>query len=358
MKKVFCNNWFLFVTIILLVIAAGCTKSPAPDVINYYSGSGGKGDVMSFSFNETFGGYTVQNESLGKYDNGSYTVYSNELKGLYKVFAYGSFYYAVELQGQAVTGNFPTASMGNNLSYGISKHSNALNTNVPGDYIYIHISNAQVNGSSLNKEWGILSISAGGSWKKQSYCNDTGSITRLMPDEYTGPLPLVNATDSGTWAINYINTERLIMAKKNSSDSLTGFPFASDSGAVFIMDLGYNKGLLVGCKVLQGDKNKLRGNYGYADVRYDGSTGGGKYSASDTSHNINWWRADSYAKVRNGVFGLMNQCNVLKNVFYCKNVVIYGDTVDFYTAVSGPYLLEFQFMQNKFRSYGTGIRLP
>jgi len=358
MNKIFCDNFFLFIPMILLITFAGCTKNPPSDTVNNYSGSGGKGDVMSFLFNETLGGYTVQNESTGKYDNGSYTIYANELKGLYKVFTNGSFYYAVELSGQSVTGNFPTATLGNNLSYGISKFSNSLNTNVPGDYVYIHISNAQVNGSILNKEWGILSMMADGTWKKQRYCNDTGSITRLMPDEYSGPLPLVSATDSGTWSVNSLFRERLIMAQKNSSDSLTGFPYASDSGAVFVMDMGYNKGFILGCKVMQGDKNKFRGNYGYADVRYDGSTGGGKYSCSDSSHSINWWRADSYAKVRNGVFGVLNQCNVLKNVFYCKNVVIYGDTVDFYTAVSGPYLLEFQFSHYKFRSYGTGGRLP
>jgi hypothetical protein len=356
MKTTFCN--FFFFMMILLIASAGCKKNTVSDVINNYSGSGGKGDVISIMVDQTFGGYTIQNESLGKYDNGSYTVYSNELKGLYKVFALGSFYYAVELSGQVVTGNFPTASSGNNLSYGVSKLSNSANANVAGDYVFIHISNSQVNGSTLNKEWGILSIMADGTWMKQSYCNDTGTVTRMMPDEYSGPLPIISAPDSGTWTVNSLFHERLIMAQKNSNDSLTGFTFASDSGAVFVMDMGYNKGFLIGCKVLQGAQNTIKGNYGYADVRYDGTTGGGKYTINDSSHNVNWWRADSYAKVRNGVFGILNQCNILKNVYYCKNVVIYGDTVNFYTAVSGPYLLEFQFMNNKFRSYGTGARLP
>ena len=73
---------------------------------------------------------------------------------------------------------------------------------------------------------------------------------------------------------------------------------------------------------------------------------------------MSWWRADSYAKVRNGSLGVLNQCAVLRNVYFAKNIVFYGDTVDFYSVVSGPYFMEFQFRNNRFRSYGTGARLP
>ena len=129
-------------------------------------------------------------------------------------------------------------------------------------------------------------------------------------------------------------------------------------GAVFVMDLGYGHGFLTGLKLLEGSANPMKGNFGFADVRYDAGTGGGKIDVNDTTHTISWWRADSYAKVRNGSFGALNQCAVLKNVYFSKNVTFNGDTVDFYSVVSGPYFMEFQFRNNKFRSYGTGARLP
>jgi hypothetical protein len=350
-------RYFIF-AFVLLVASSGCKKDSSKEVINYYSGSGGIGDVMSYTVNQTTGGYTVHNETRGLYANGSFTVYNNELNGLYKVYTNGSFYYAVELPGQVFAGNFPTSALDNNLCCGISTLSNVVNQYVQGDYVYIYISNSAVNGSTMNKEWGILSLAADGKWMKKSYCNDTGTVQQLMPEQYTGPLPIVNASDSGTWIVNPIYPERMIMATNNSHDSLTGFAYASDTGGIFIMDMGYKRGYIVGCKILPANPNKIRGNYGYADIRYDGSLGGGKYTVNDTAYYVTWWRADSYAKIRSGVFGSLSQCSVLKNVWYRKNAVVYGDTVDFYTAVSGPYLLEFQFRNNQFRSYGTGARLP
>jgi len=340
-------------------MAAACSKnSNTTSVTNSYAGSGSAGDVLTYTVNESAGGYSIYNESTKRYDNGSFTVYTNELSGLYKVFTSGSFYYAVEIQGRVFTGNFPTARLNNNLSYGTSSQSVSGNPMNFGNYVYLHISKSAINGSTLNREWGILTILANGTWMKQGYCNDTGSLPSLMPDAYTGSLPPVNPSDSGTWTVNPLFPNRMNMSLMHSADSITGFPCASDSGAVFVMDLGYGHGFLTGLKLLEGSANPMKGNFGFADVRYDAGTGGGKIDVNDTTHTISWWRADSYAKVRNGSFGALNQCAVLKNVYFSKNVTFNGDTVDFYSVVSGPYFMEFQFRNNKFRSYGTGARLP
>ncbi|MCX6286353.1 MAG: hypothetical protein NTY96_04505 [Bacteroidetes bacterium] len=353
------SRYCLFIVFVILMAAAGCKKNGDPAFVTYsYSGSGTAGDVLTFTVNESIGGYTIYNESNKLYVNGSFTVYSDELKGLYKVFANGAFYYAVEIPGQVFTGNFPTARLKNNFSYGVTRQTNTGNPQLYGNYIYIHISNTAVNGSTLNREWGILTFLADGTWTKQGYCNERGSLPRLMPDEYTGTIPPVNPSDTGTWIVNSLYPDQLIMNQFHSIDTLTGFPYASDSGAVFVMDMGFGHGFLVGLKLLDGDLNRIKGNYGYADVRYDASTGGGKFAVNDSSYNVEWWRGDSYAKIRNGVFGALNQSTVLKNVFYAKNISFYGDIVDYYAFVSGPYFMEFQFMNNQFRSYGLGARLP
>jgi len=353
------RHLFFYIALVILLAAAGCAKNNKPAFIEYtYNGSGTAGDILTITVNESIGGYTVYNESDRLYDNGSFTLYSNELKGLYKVFTAGSFYYAVEIPGQVFTGNFPAARLFNNLSYGISKQSGSVNPQSFGSYVYLHIAKTAVNGSSGNKEWGILTILSDGRWTRKAYCNDTGTLTSLMPDAYTGIVPPVNPSDTGTWIVNPRYPNRMIMSQANSIDTLTGFPCAGDSGAVFVMDLGFGHGFLIGLKLLDGSQNHMKGNYGYADVRYDATTGGGKFTVNDTSQAISWWRVDSYAKTTNGSFGALSQCAVLKNVYFAKDVLFYGETVDFYAVVSGPYFMEFQFLKNQFRSYGTGASLP
>ncbi|MCX6282126.1 MAG: hypothetical protein NTU51_09195 [Bacteroidetes bacterium] len=353
------SGYYLLLILAGLLVAASCKKTSEQAYIsNNYSGSGAPGDVLTFTVNESVGGYTVYNESNKQYVNGSFTTYTGDLNGLFKVYTNGAFYYSVEMPGQVFTGNFPTGRLNNDLSYGVSQQSDATSGLISGNYVYMHISRSAVNGSSGNREWGILSVYANGTWTKQGYCNDTGSLQKLMPDEYTAAVPPVNPADSGTWIVDPIYSNKLIMNQFHSTDTLTGFPIASDTGAVFIMDLGYGHGFLIGLKLLDGDLNKIRGNYGYSDVRFDAGTGGGKFSVNDSSYNVQWWRADSYAKIRNGTFGALNQCTVLKNVFYARNIIFYGETVDYFAFVSGPYFMEFQFMNNKFRSYGLGARLP
>lgn len=353
------SRYFLFITLVIIILAQACKKNENVTYTTYgYAGAGTAGDVLVFTVNESVMGYTVYNESSNRYNNGSFTVYTNELKGLYKVYTNGAFYYAVEIPGQVFTGNFPTARFNNDLAYSISIQSGISNPKVFGNYVYFHIGNSSVNGSTLNREWGILSLMSDGRWTRQGYCNDTGSMPRLMPDEYSGVVPPLNPSDSGSWSVNNIYSNRLNMQQFNSVDSLTGFPLAADSGAVFIVDLGYGHGFLMGLKLQEGDLNAIKGSYCYADARYDGVTAGGKFSFNDSSHYVNWWRADSYGKVRDGVFGVLYQCPVLKNVYYAKNVVYNSDTVDFYTIVSGNYFLEFQLRNNKFRSCGMGARLP
>jgi len=353
------SRYIFFICIIIIAVSSGCKKNESTTYVTYsYNGSGAAGDILTFTVNETSGGYTVFNETNNRYDNGSFTVYTNELNGLYKVFVRGAFYYAVEMPGKVFTGNFPTARLNCDLSFGITPAALTGSSGFSGNYVYLHVGNAAVNGSTLNKEWGIFTILPNGKWTKQAYCNDTGTITALLPEEYSGQVPPANPSDSGTWSINSFNRNRLIMAGGSSGDSLTGFVYVSDSGSVFNMDLGYGHGFLYGLKLIDGSTNPMKGNFGFTDIRYDATTGGGKFVNNDTTQSMGWWRADSYGKVRNGSFGVLNQCQVLKNVYFTKNVVFSGDTVDFYSVVSGQFFMEFQFRNNKFRSYGLGARLP
>jgi hypothetical protein len=353
------SRYIFFICIILLAVFSGCKKNDSTPYVEYtYNGSGAAGDILNITVNQTAGGYTVYNETNKLYDNGSYTVYTNELNGLYKVFVKGAFYYAVEMPGQVFTGNFPTARLNTDLSYVITPRA-LTGSAFAGNYVYLHVGNLAINGSTLNKEWGILTILSNGKWTKQPYCNDTGTITALMPDEYSGQVPPVNPPDSGTWSVNSFYPNRLIMAGSSSpGDSLTGFAYVSDNGSVFNVDLGFGNGFLCGLKLLDGGSNPMTGSFGFTDIRYDATTGGGKFVNNDTNLSMGWWRADSYGKVKNGSFGTLNQCQVLKNVYFVKNAIFAGDTVDFYSVVSGPYFLEFQFRNNKFRSYGLGARLP
>ncbi len=352
------SRYLIIICLVFMAVFSGCNKKESTPYVSYsYNGSGAAGDLLTFSVNETAGGYTIYNETNKQYDNGSFTVYTNELKGLYKVFVRGAFYYAVEMPGQVFTGNFPTARVSYNLSFAITPR--ALTGSVfAGNYVYLRVGSAAVNGSTLNKEWGILSILANGKWTKQAYCNDTGTIVALMPDEYSGQVPPVSPSDSGTWSYNTFYSNRLVMTGGSLGDSLTGFVYVSDSGSVFNMDLGYGHGFLYGLKLIDASSNPVKGNFGFADIRYDATMGGGKFVYNDTTQNMGWWRADSYGKVRNGSLGPLNQCQVLKNVYFTKNAIFAGDTVDFYSVVSGPYFMEFQFRNNKFRSYALGARLP
>lgn len=353
------KKFFSLFLLISLIALTACNKDESAGYdVNLYDGAASAGDVISFTVNETVGGFTVYNETSKRYDNGSFTVYTGDLNGLYKVYVNGAFYYAVEMKGIMFSGNFPTARLYNRLSYGISQNFRAENPLVPGIYVYMRITNASVNGSTLNKEWGLLGIEAGGTWRRQPFCNDTGSIQRLLPEEYTGPVSLANAPDSGTWQVATLKPDRFIMTQYNRADSLTGFSYALDTGAVFIMDLGYNKGFLLGMKLLDGDLNKIRGNYGFADSRSDGTEGGGKYTVIDSSKVVEWRRADAFGKIRSGSFGVLNQCTSLKNVFFAKNVIVDTDTVDYYAFTSGPFFMALQLRANKFRSYSTGARLP
>jgi len=352
------SRYIILICLVILAAFSSCKKNDSTPYVSYsYNGPGAAGDILTFTVNETGGGYNIYNETNNRYDNGSFTVYTNELNGLYKVFVRGAFYYAVEMPGQVFTGNFPTARLNADLSFGITPRL-LSGSGFSGNYVYLHVGNVAVNGSTQNKEWGILSILPNGKWTKQAYCNDTGTIIALMPDEYSGQVPPVNPSDSGTWSINSFNRNRLVMAGGISGDSLTGFAFVSDSGSVFNMDLGFGQGFLYGLKLTDGSTNPIKGNFGYTDIRYDATTGGGKFVNNDTTHSLGWWRADSYGKVKNGSFGVLNQCQVLKNVYFTKNNIFAGDTVDFYSVVSGPYFMEFQFSHNKFRSYGLGARLP
>ncbi|MEI6884407.1 MAG: hypothetical protein WCO02_07960 [Bacteroidota bacterium] len=353
------SRYSIFICLVFLIAVSACNKGDTVTNTTYsYAGAGSVGDVLNFTVNESVMSYTVYNESSKRYSNGSITVYTNELKGLYKVYSNGSFYYAVEIPGQIFTGNFPTARMNNDLAFATSLQSGASNPRIFGNYVYFHVGNSAVNGSTLNREWGILTLLSDGRWSRQGYCNDTGSMPKLMPDEYAGVVPPANPSDSGAWSVNNIFPNRLNMVQFNSVDSITGFTYASDSGSVLVVDFGYNRGFLMGLKLQDGDQNAIKGSYGYADATYNRVTAGGKFSFNDTSHYVSWWRADSYGKVTNGVFGILYQCPVLKNVYYAKDVIYGTDTVDFYTLISGQYFLEFQFGNNKFRSCGMGGRLP
>lgn len=354
-------------SVVMLALIGSCEKEDdtnnQTDIIKKYSGSGSEGDLITFDINQTNNTYTIENETTGETENGSYTIISNNtLSGVYHIEKGSSNFYAVELDDKIIAANFPTGNPDNNISFGVSSSINNIgNTNnIAGDYVYIIMDNNGVMNNPKTKEWGILNIKGDNTWIKQSYATNigNGSMTELSPENYSGTLPITNGDETGEWAVNGSNKERLDVTIDGLSATLSGYVYATSNEAAFLLDLGTGNGFLIGLKVNDNSTfNTIAGNYKFVNV-WDNGYGAGNYSISNSGEVI--WAHQGSDGESNGNFQLIQCSNVLKSIFYCDNVEFDDDYYEkLYCIVVGDIILELGFDNSNgdFTQYGIGAKI-
>lgn len=315
------------------------------DVIKNYSGSGSKGDLITFSMNHTNKTYTVHNETTGNDDNGTYTVKTGSFNNIYQVTVHNETFFAVELSDKVLAANFPTGNSENDISFGVSSSLSYLNnsTNIIGDYTWIIMSNNEVDNSVFNKEWGVLSVKSNGTWIKKNYKGGVGETSGyLSPEDYSGSLPLTSGDESCTWAVNNIYQERLNVTVDGATGTLTGYVYGDANSSTLLLDLGTGDGFLLGIKNTNATISNIAGTYSFIDVAVDGTKGAGNYTILPTASVI-WNIIDTDGNEDLSSFNI-TQCNILKNTYYGTD----DNFGDVYAVICGDITMYFTLMMKVF----------
>lgn len=334
-------------------------------LIHEYSGSGAAGDLLTFTIDQSKNRYSIHNETTAVDANGNYTIMTdNNLSGVYKLNTGSLNYYAVELDEKIIATNFPSGNPDNNISFGVSSSiDNTGNTGyISGDYVYIVMNINGIMNNYLIKEWGILNIKENHSWIKQGYATNTGngSIPVMLPEEYTGSLPITSGEATGSWVVNGTHKERLDVTVDGSPGSLAGYVYATYNEAAFLLDLGTGNGFLIGLKITDlSTFNTIAGNFKYINVwgTNNNGFGAGNFSINNSGH-VNWTHQGN-AGPSNGSFQLTQCSNVFRNIYYCDDVDLGGGYHEqLYCVISGNIILHFGFdnSNGNFAQYGIGAR--
>lgn len=357
---------------VLVLLAAllplGCEDESQP-AENRYAGSAAAGDLVTFNINETDHTYVVVNETTGQSQTGAYTVMSNELAGMYQIAGGGATFYAVELQKQILAANFPTGNPTNTISFGVS--SDLDNTGktamIAGNYTYIVISNEPVNGSTDNKEWGVLSIDAGGTFKVRTLATGgTNDMTAMAPEEFSETLPLATGDVTGHWQVDGTKKERLaVTVDQEPGVTLTGFVYADADQTVFVLDRGTGHGFMLAFKLAPSSLAQVAGEYRFVNVWNDdlgaGRSAGKVAVAADGTGTL--YHVDENNQISTAVLAGISQCPTLTNMFYVTTTETgHGATVHekLYFVVNGRMFMAFGFRTDsgfRFASYAAGARL-
>ncbi|MBN1188010.1 MAG: hypothetical protein JXB49_37390 [Bacteroidales bacterium] len=363
MKKLF---WVLSMASILII---SCNKDDdnngdddtSTDVINDYSGSGAKGDLITFAINQTQKTYTVHNETTNTDNEGTYSVMSGNFNGIYKVTANSGTFFAVEVADEILAANFPTGNSDNNISFGVSSSLSYLNnsTNITGDYTWIIMCNKEIDGSTSNKEWGVMTVKSDGTWIKKNYKGGSGYVNPgyLSPDLFNETLPLASGDETGTWEVNGTHQERLNVSINGTSGTLTGYVYGDANSAAFLLDLGTGNGFLLGIKNTNVTLSQIAGNYSFVDVWNTGYKGAGNYNIN-SSGSVTWNHVTTSDLQESGSFSLA-QCSYLKNTYYTNNASIGGYNVSVYCVICGDLIMHFFFNNTDggFIAYGAGGKI-
>ena len=368
MDKKYSN--LLLVIPVFLILFSACKKeedpiveeTETPDLVKAYSGSGSAGDLITFDINHTDKSYTINNETTGRKESGTYSVMtSSGLEGIYEVKIGASKFYAVELDDRIIAANFPTGNPENTISFGVSSTlDNTSNTgNIAGDYAFIIMDGNGIMNDPSIKEWGILSVKSNHTWIKQSYASNTGdsSVPEMNPELYSGQLPLSSGDGSGSWAVNGNHKERLDVTIDGSAESLSGYVYADAKEAAFLLDLGTGNGFLIGLKITNSSLGSIAGDYKFVNV-WDNGFGAGNYSIN-SSGNVNWVHQGSDGS-SSGNFQLTQCPNVFSNIFYSPNVQLEPNYYEkLYCVIVGDVILHFGFDNSNgdFAQYGIGARI-
>ena len=326
------------------------TDGGGDPIVNHYAGSASEGDLVTFEIDKTNKTYVATNETTGGSSSGSYSTMTGELQGVYEVTADGDRFFAVELDDKILAANFPTGNAANDLSYGVSAEidNNGKVAQIAGDYIWIRIANDEVNGSVLNKEWGALTVASDGNWYKRNYTGDAASPMDVDPE-----FPLTGGDESGTWTVDDANKERLVVTVDGSTETLTGFAYASQNEAAFLLDLGTGEGFMLGVENSSVSQATIAGTYKFVDAWANGGRGAGNATIPASGDGTFYHKNDD-GTIVSGTLTTITQSPYFSNTFECRATEIQADL---YLVVMGDIMLHFMFDDNGFVSYGAGAKL-
>jgi hypothetical protein len=335
--------------------STGDTTAP---VLRKYAGSASYGDLLVFSVDPAASTCSVVNETTGQTVNHEFTVLQGDLKGVLKVQQGADVFHAVELGGTLIAASFPTGNPSNVISFGVSgvTDNTANKQNIPGDYVYIHISGREVNGSTNNKEWGIVSIIDDGTFRVKAQATGPGpgtGLTALAPEEYVGTFPVENPDVTGTWAVDTADPVRLVVQMTGTPTPLTGFAYAPDPNAIFLLDMGEGNGFILALKILPTMTiANLAGQYKFINV-YNGKTGGGR-SAGKAVINVDgtgsYGHENTEGSYSTGVMENIAACPAIPNMFHAESQETTDGTVQ--TLKMYFVLLPYAYMGFNFRTDG------
>ena len=356
--------------------STGQDTPPLGDVtagLNQYAGSASYGDVVTFDIDPVARTYTVHNETTGASASGSYAVQPNELAGIYKVVVGTDTFYAVELTDRLLAANFPTGNPGNTLSFGLAAKPLPADwqAHFAGDYSYIMISNEPVNGSTDNKEWGVVTVAADGTFKVRMFGTGgtgKGSHPAMAPEEFTqAMMPATDPDLTGTWQADAAHPARLVInIDQQPGQTRTGFVYADGSQASFMIDNGPGLGFLLAFKVSEMNLAATAGDYKFINV-FNGDKSTGRSAGKVTINNNgtgSYAHLDQNGAVTTGTLDTIAQAPVLKNMFYASTTETTGTTVQHfkrYWVITGQFFLSFGFRTDngefRFANYSAGARL-
>lgn len=343
----------------------GSSDNPA-----VYAGSAAHGDLVVFSVFHEAGICEVVNETTGQDSVVNYTVMDGDLAGVMKIVTNDDTFFAVELTDKLIAASFDTGNPNNTISFGVDNGTDniANQANIPGDYVYIAISNQPVNGSTDIREWGVMSVIDDGTFRVKYYATDAGDMemTPMAPEDWSGQFPIEDYDITGTWSVDQSDTARLVVNIDDVTGTLTGFAYAPDPNGIFVLDMGEGNGFILAMKILPTlTLANLQGEYKFINVWNDNagqgrsagkavinSDGTGSFGAEDTE--------GGYSA---GVFDYIAACPLLPNMFHATSTESDGE----YTVTLKHYfvLLPYAYMGFNFRTddgfkfvgYSVGARL-
>ncbi len=336
-----------------------------------YGGSASYGDLVVFSVDGDSRKVEVVNETTGNTVSNDYTVMSGNVEGVLKVESAGDTFFAVELTNKLLAASFDTGNPSNTISFGVAGGTDniANQSNIPGDYAYIHISGQPVNGSTDIKEWGVLSIIDDGTFRVKAFASDAGdmSLGPMAPEEWAGAFPVEEPNVQGSWSVNPSDHARLVVNIDGVPATLTGFAYAPDPNGIFVLDMGTGNGFILAMKILPTmTLANLAGEYKFINVWND-SMGEGR-SAGHAVVNSDgtgfFGTVDTDGGYSTGTFDYISACPNLQNMFHATST----ETRDDVTVTLKHYfvLLPYAYMGFNFRTdggfrfvgYSVGARLP
>jgi len=341
----------------LVTLDDTATDNGGPAGVSVYAGSASHGDLVVFSVDHAAGTCEVVNETTGQNSEVNFTVMGGDLDGILQIDAAGDKFYAVELDEKLIAASFDTGNPNNTISFGVNGGTDNMadKANIPGDYVYIHISNLAVNGSSDIKEWGLLSIIDDGTYRVKAYATDLGdnTLAPMAPEEWSGVFPVESPNVTGTWDVNASDHARIDVTMDGSGLNLTGFAYAPDPNGIFVLDMGTGYGFILAMKILPSmTLANLAGEYKYINVWNDahgaGRSAGKAIINADGSGSFGALSTEGvYSE---GVMDGISACPSIQNMFHTTSTE--SDGVNEVTLKHYFVLLPYAFMGFNFRTDG------